>query len=68
LKTILKVDLSQYMVKKILLRTSECNVDDLYGFLYSTMSQSEIKEQFQSKIDYDQWDKDKHKHYVPLKM
>jgi hypothetical protein len=67
LKTILKVDLSQYMVKKILLRPSECIYDDPNIFMYSTMSQSEIKEQFQSQIDYDQWDKAEFKSMVPLK-
>jgi hypothetical protein len=67
LKKVLHVDLSQYMVKKLLLRPSEFSRGQAFNFLYSTMCETELREKFESKIDYPQWEREEFKWYVPLK-
>jgi hypothetical protein len=67
LKSILKVDLSSYMVKKILLRPAEITTGNPHTFLHSTMCQPELKEQFQSKIDFPKWERERYKWNIPLK-
>jgi hypothetical protein len=66
LKTILKVDMSSYMVKKMLLCSPEAKPGSVYDFLFSTMCQPELKERFESKIDYGQWEKKEDKLVIPL--
>jgi hypothetical protein len=68
LKKILSVDVSMYMVKKILLeRPHEIRSDCPYNDLYYKMSQAELKEKFDSKIDYTKWESLRIKAVVPLK-
>jgi hypothetical protein len=66
LKSILKVDLSSYMVKKILLRPAEFMQGSINDFLYSTMCQPELKEKFCKKIDYKKWGKEQYKKNITL--
>jgi hypothetical protein len=54
LTSILKVDLSSNMVKKIILRPAESNSGSYDDFLHLTMCQPELKELFESKINYEQ--------------
>jgi hypothetical protein len=67
LKAILEVDISQYLVKKMLLRPSEFSGGVRYSLLYATMCQGELRERFEEKIDYDQWKKEEFKSNIPLK-
>jgi hypothetical protein len=56
LKKILSVDVSMYMVKKtMLLWPIETSSYDSYDLLFTIMSQVDLKEKFESKIDYDRW-------------
>jgi hypothetical protein len=67
LKTILKIDLNTYFLRKLLLRKVEYGDTSLRSnFLYKVMSLPELKEKFESRIDYDQWDFED-SHYIPLK-
>jgi hypothetical protein len=68
LKKILSVDVSMYMVKKMMLMEQ----NDMSGHNFSLaffeiMNQPELKERFKTKINYDLWKEDKFKQYIPLK-
>jgi hypothetical protein len=68
LKKILSVDVSMYMVKKtMLLWPIETSSYDSYDLLFTIMSQVDLKEKFESKIDYDRWTGYKVKAGIPLK-
>jgi hypothetical protein len=53
LKTVLKVNINNYMLKKLLLKP--INFRGEY-FLFDVMNQPEVKEKFQFKIDYTKWE------------
>jgi hypothetical protein len=67
LKKILSVDVSMYMVKKMMLtKRNNLNVN-IYIAVFDIMSQTELKEKFVTKINYDLWKEDKIEKYIPLK-
>jgi hypothetical protein len=68
LKTILKVDVNNYFVKKLLLRKVEYGDSVIvdYIFFFEVMQQPELREMFKSRIDYEVWIEDLDKTYIPL--
>jgi hypothetical protein len=70
LKTILKIDLNNYFLKKLLMRPIDLAVDseDYYEnrFFYDVMHMPELMEKFISRIDYKKWNLDE-SYIVPLK-
>jgi hypothetical protein len=57
-------DQTQSPIKKILLRPAESAQGSPHNFLYSTMCQIELKEQFQE--NYEKWEREQLKRYTPL--
>jgi predicted transcriptional regulator len=56
LKTILNIDLNNYFLKKLLLRPVDFNTKAVsYQFLYEVMHQPELKEKFESRVNYEEW-------------
>jgi hypothetical protein len=67
IKKILIVDLSLYMLKKTLLRPTELSFGNSEEFLFVIMAQAQVKEKFETKIDYDRWSIQKGRNTIPLK-
>jgi hypothetical protein len=60
LKTILKIDLNNYFMKKLLMRPIDLSVTNLsFGFdeffFYDVMHLPELMEKFKSRIAYEKW-------------
>jgi hypothetical protein len=67
-KKILAVDLSLYMLKKMLLRPTVCNLGRHEYFFYTIMAEAQIKQKFESKIDYDRWARREDNDYIRVPM
>jgi hypothetical protein len=68
LKKILSVDVSMYMVKKMMLtEQNHLNGHNHYIAFFNIMSEPELKEKFVTKINYDLWKEVEMKVYIPLK-
>jgi hypothetical protein len=52
MKKILQVDLNLYMVKKMLMSTSERYSGDVNDIFYAQMCQNDLRRKFESTIDY----------------
>jgi hypothetical protein len=68
LKTILDVDLNNYMLKKLLLKPIEFKIRIKSHFLYDVMCMPELKEKFEEKIDYEEWKVCRAKSKIPRKF
>jgi hypothetical protein len=66
-KKILAVDLSLYMLKKMLLMPSEIAFDCSVDFFFVFMCQPNLKDKFEAKIDHNRWSKHEFKLDIPLK-
>lgn len=68
LEQILQVHVSQHMPKKMLVRPDEfISLGRKYDFIYAMMCQAELKERFESQIDYAQCKREKSNLYISLK-
>jgi hypothetical protein len=67
LKSVLKIDLNTYFLKKLLLRPVMFNTNNSYEFLFDVMCQPELREKFERIIDYDNWITEEDKSNLPLK-
>jgi endo-1,4-beta-D-glucanase Y len=69
LKTILKIDLNNYFLKKLLMRPIDLGfkkIPDDFVFFYDVMHLPELMEKFKSRIDYEKWNFEK-SNKIPLK-
>jgi hypothetical protein len=69
LKTILKIDLDNYFLKKLLMRPIDVAVygeDYDNSFFYNVMHLPELMEKFKSRIDYEKWNFET-RYDIPLK-
>jgi hypothetical protein len=68
LKTILKIDLNNYFLKKLLMSPIDLALDSYYKtrFFYDVIHLPELMEKFKSRIDYEKWNFKK-SNKVPMK-
>jgi hypothetical protein len=66
LKTVLKIDFNNYLLKKLLLRQVQFDSDEPADLLYDILNQPELKIFFELRIDFEKWSY-KNKRRIPLK-
>ena len=69
LKKVLSLDISQYMVKKSLMKPvfEEMQQDNFYRFFFAVLSSAEIRPLFEERINFSAWGRLHHKSYISLK-